>query len=113
MEPHKIYNLCSLSSFFTRKICFYSGKCLNGSSSGISIFSTSSMIEAFLKADLIISSEFRKLLYRLIAHISVSFLIAWYQYQFFGHFSHCSGHLLPLLRTILETAISEIILKMH
>ena len=52
-EPHKIYNLSSLS-FFSHEICFYSNKCLNGSSSAISLLSVVSIIEP--------------LAYRLISH---------------------------------------------
>ena len=66
-EPQK---LSSLSSFCSHKISFYSDKYLNGSSSRISLLSIASMIEAFLKANLIISPEFRNLWYRLISHVT-------------------------------------------
>ena len=63
-------NLSSLSSFCSHKISFYSDKYLNGSSSRISLLSIASMIEAFSKANLIISPEFRNLWYRLISRLT-------------------------------------------
>ena len=72
------------------------------------------MMEAFSKVGLTILPEFRNLSYRLISHRSIGFIFDnWYQHQFNGHFSLYSGHLLPILLTILRTTISEMILQMH
>ena len=69
-EPHKIYNLSNLSSFFSHKIFFYPDKILNEPSSGIPLLSIALMIEKFSKAidHLIISLEFCNFSYRLISH---------------------------------------------
>ena len=92
---HKIYNLRSLSSFFSYKTCFYSNKCLNGCSSRISLLSIASVIKAFLKVDLITLQEFRNLSYRLISHPTcagfildnlVSILIWWACFPLFRPF---------------------------
>ena len=100
-EPHKTYQLSSLSSFFSHKICFYSDKCLNGSSSGISLLSITSMFEAFSKANLIILPESRNLSYRLIRHHAciafifdnfVSISISWKFFLLFSPFFTSFAH---------------------